>query len=75
MAGVPSKLPPAGESTATFQPIEPATAEILGSALASMDPWQTLGTSASALTGLLLEPDHHLRREAVPGTMGSVFQV
>jgi len=65
MAGVPSKLPSAGEPTATFQPIGPATAAILGAALASMDPWQTLGTSASALTGLLLEPDHHLRREAM----------
>ena len=65
MAGVPSKLPPAGKRAATFQPIEPATAEILGAALASMDPWLTLGTSASALTGMLLEPDHHLRSEAV----------
>jgi diamine N-acetyltransferase len=65
MAGVPSKSPPAGKPTATFHPIEPATAEIFGAALASMDPWRTLGMSASALTGLLLEPDHHLRCEAM----------
>jgi len=65
MGGGPSKLPPAGSPAATFRHIEPATAEIVGAALASMDPWRTLGMSATALTGLLLDPGHHLRCEAM----------
>jgi diamine N-acetyltransferase len=53
------------EPPITFHLIDPDVAKIVGAALAVMDPWQTLGTSASTLIGMLLEPDQHLRREAI----------
>ena len=49
----------------TFHLIDLDLAKSVGAALALMDPWRTLGTSASTLTGMLLEPDQHLRREAI----------
>jgi ribosomal protein S18 acetylase RimI-like enzyme len=65
MGGTPNKLPRGGKPAPSFQRVEPATATDLGVALASMDPWRTLGVNASALTSLLLEPDEHLRRDAM----------
>jgi diamine N-acetyltransferase len=49
----------------SFRPLDPATAKAMGFALASMDPWQTLGIRAASLSRLLLESDDHLHRRAI----------
>ena len=49
----------------SFRPVDPATAEKISGALASMEPWLTLGIHAASLSDMLLAADAHLHRHAI----------
>src|SRR5262245_52326379 len=49
----------------SFEAVDSAAINDLSVALASMEPWRTLGISSSTLTRLLTQPDDHLRRHAI----------
>jgi ribosomal protein S18 acetylase RimI-like enzyme len=48
-----------------LEPLDGASAEMLGQALAGMDPWLTLRIGRQALTKFLLGEDAHCHRKAI----------